>query len=1466
MQVSSLGGARVLAAAALAVALAATAAAGTSAQPGDGRPGVAQLQKRDGPALGPKTKDGREILSERSSHSRTYVNPNGSLTTAISATPVNFKDRGGEWRPIDNRLVEASPGTYRNKQNRFTVELPEQVGTAPVEVSGNGRFVSFALRGASARAAVSGSVARYRAALPATTLEYAAVGEGVKETLALANRAAPTRFVFDLETSGLAPRTAADGGIDFVDGHGRLHGRFLPAYMVDAAGATSRGVTMRVAPAGAGHTLALALDRRWLADKKRRFPVVVDPTYVYSGGEKECYIANGASADTNFCSLGMLNVGFDGQQTSRTLLHWSALGDIPRHAVVLDAELTLFLEGASTQNPAAVSVHRLTRAFAGTTWNRADTGVNWTTPGGDFDPTASSTRTGIGGATGLSHQWPIRKLVQGWVDGSLPNHGLLLKQQQENVNNVLRFSGTSGGTPSERWPELRVTWERGIGLWGRYRFVGQELSDRLGLQVNVARGNLIVEEDTLAIAGTGPALSLSRFYNSLSSIGWADWRLNTGSGVFVEETDDRSIAYHGASGFAIPFVRDPDTGTYTSPTAINATLTEQENASYKLTYHANGDVENFDADGRLVSEVDANGNRITYAYTGGGDLTSITDTQGRVTTLAYDPNCLTVSRITDSSGRVHRYAYDPFMCGVTSYTDPAGKVTRYAHDAGGTLITQITDPRGNVTKLAYDWQNRVTSIVRVTSGGAGPTTTFTYNASNTVVRDPNGNNTTFHYDEQGRVTSVVDALGRTRSATYTPNSDLLEFTSAAGNKTVNEYNHNNSLTSSKLATGAISRWEYADPDPNNRFYASKATDPQGTETRFGYDDKGNLSSLQNALGFQNTARFTYNANGTVATTTDFKGTINPGCAPLQVTVCYGYDANGNLTSVNNPAPLGDESFTYDAVSRVATATDGKGQRTTYTYDTLDRVTKITYQDGSAISYIYDGDGNVTSMTDNTGTTTYTYDTLDRPTKETLPGAKTNTYTYDNASNLLSFADAGGTVTYGYNQLNLLTRVTEPGGKQTTFEYDTDDMRTETRCPNGVTMYFVYDASNRITRVWAKKVASGTILTDFTYEWKNAAGIDTALRQSVTDKDGTKTSYSYDPLNRLERAEERSSSGALLNSYSYTYDANSNRTSQTVNGATMTYSHNAADQLTAAGSTTFTHDANGNETGNSAGRGFTYNAKDQVVSATPAGGSAVTMSYTGPGQFLRVSAGSTTYQNSGLGLTRESTTSYTKDDDGLLLGRRTSTTNHYYLLDGLGSVAAVTDASGNVVSTYSYEPFGTVKSQTGTLQNPYRWLGGLGVYFDSATALYKMGTRYYDPALGRFTQVDPVKGGSLNAYDYAAQDPINGADPSGLLLDDIADFVKRNAKRAGKIILGVGLMYGGYQLAAHSARLFGVCVAAIGRLGGLTAATAVPLCAKVAVPGVTVGTGAFLYGLKLIKESGKEGRKKRRKAPSPWRRH
>jgi RHS repeat-associated protein len=356
------------------------------------------------------------------------------------------------------------------------------------------------------------------------------------------------------------------------------------------------------------------------------------------------------------------------------------------------------------------------------------------------------------------------------------------------------------------------------------------------------------------------------------------------------------------------------------------------------------------------------------------------------------------------------------------------------------------------------------------------------------------------------------------------------------------------------------------------------------------------------------------------------------------------------------------------------------------------------------------------------------------------------------------------------------------------------MRTQTNYPNGVSLFFTYDASNRTTRVIGKKPASGAILTDFSYEWKDAAGFDRALRQSVTDKTGNKTTYTYDQLNRLKTAEERSSVGALLNSYLYSYDANSNRTRKTENGAMTTCTYNAVDEmtsLTSGGSTTtYSYDANGNDIGHSGGRSFEYNAKDQLIKATPAGGSPISMGYTDTRMFKRVSAGSTTFVTSSLlGLGREHPTFYTRDDEGILVSMHSIEGTFYFLYDGLGSTAALTDSSGNIAATYKYEPFGTVTASTGAVTNPYRFLAAYAVYVDPTPGWLKMGTRYYAPSLGRFGQRDPIKGGALNAYDYAAQDPINIVDPDGTLkiwcVGWGAKKVCRWAKRAVRSILRKG---------------------------------------------------------------------------------
>ncbi|MGH3369122.1 MAG: RHS repeat-associated core domain-containing protein, partial [Nocardioidaceae bacterium] len=384
-----------------------------------------------------------------------------------------------------------------------------------------------------------------------------------------------------------------------------------------------------------------------------------------------------------------------------------------------------------------------------------------------------------------------------------------------------------------------------------------------------------------------------------------------------------------------------------------------------------------------------------------------------------------------------------------------------------------------------------------------------------------------------------------------------------------------------------------------------------------------------------------------------------------------------------------------------------------------------------------------------------------------------------AGNLLSLTDAGGTVTYTYDAVNNLSTLTEPGGQQTTFGYDTRDNRTSTSLPNGVTAAQTFDAADRVTAIRAIKTGAGSAITDFGYDYRlrdadgnlvldgSGNAIDTDLRFRDQDQvRGLTTNYRYDALDRLTQAHTTTGSGATQDRFTYAFDANSNRTSRTHNGAETTYSYNAANELERAGTTTFGYDANGNPLTSSAGLALGYNAKDQMDSIRAPGNSYTEQfTYAGADHWERVQAtghpdGTFTYTNTPLGVTQLSGTNgysahYVRDDQGTLVGLREGTsTRRYYLTDALGSIVALADASGDTSATYRYDPDGNNLGTTGSADQPWRFAG----QHRDTTGLYKIGKRYYDPATGRWTQQDPLEqpldAREANRYLYAAADPVN----------------------------------------------------------------------------------------------------------------
>ena len=109
-------------------------------------------------------------------------------------------------------------------------------------------------------------------------------------------------------------------------------------------------------------------------------------------------------------------------------------------------------------------------------------------------------------------------------------------------------------------------------------------------------------------------------------------------------------------------------------------------------------------------------------------------------------------------------------------------------------------------------------------------------------------------------------------------------------------------------------------------------------------------------------------------------------------------------------------------------------------------------------------------------------------------------------------------------------------------------------------------------------------------------------------------------------------------------------------------------------------------------------------------------------------------------------------------------------DRLGSPDAVSDHSGSLIGRTKFEPFGQRRSATSVVSGPVKQSvsasGFTGHQEDEEFGLINMTGRIYDPRVGRFLSVDPVRGGMVgqawNRYSYVLNNPLSYVDPTGLI--------------------------------------------------------------------------------------------------------
>jgi RHS repeat-associated protein len=539
-------------------------------------------------------------------------------------------------------------------------------------------------------------------------------------------------------------------------------------------------------------------------------------------------------------------------------------------------------------------------------------------------------------------------------------------------------------------------------------------------------------------------------------------------------------------------------------------------------------------------------------------------------------------------------------------------------------------------------------------------------------------------------------------------------------------------------------------------------------TKDAYGANGKIESQADPNG--NITKYTYNADNQLTKTEE----------PNKATIETEYDAMGQVTAqtdgnkhatdykrnlleetTEESDPLGHKTKKeYYAAGNLKKLEDPTKRTTTYTYDPANRPTEVSYSSGnpSTIKYEYNKDGDRTKMTDGTGTTGYTYDQLDRLTETENGHKEVVKYEYNLANEKTKITYPNGkSVTRAFDKDGRLEKVTDWNGKETKFSYDPDSDLKATVFPSETKDEDQYTYNN-IGEISEVKMLKGTeTLASLAYTRNSDSQVKAITSKGLPGEE--KPTYEYDPNNRLTK-------GAAI---SYEYDSANNPTKI---GA-GTYKYNSGNELETGPSLTYIYDELGERTKAkpSTGPATTYGydqAGDLTSVERPKEGetSEIKDSYAYNGDGLRVSqtiAGTTTYMAWDNAeelplLLSDGTNSYIYGPEGLPIEQISSGgTTSYLHHDQQGSTRLLTGSAGTVTGKCTYTPYG-VPTCEGATTTP---LGYDGQYTNSDTGLIYLRARTYDPATGQFLTVDPDAAETQEPYGYAADNPVNESDPSGM---------------------------------------------------------------------------------------------------------
>lgn len=667
---------------------------------------------------------------------------------------------------------------------------------------------------------------------------------------------------------------------------------------------------------------------------------------------------------------------------------------------------------------------------------------------------------------------------------------------------------------------------------------------------------------------------------------------------------------------------------------------------YQL-HNSDDSVEIYDSTGRLLSIQSRNSVTQTMVYADGTDGSTtghggnILDASGNPTSVVIPAGWLL--RVTDSFGRALTFGYDLYQR-IVKVTLPDSSAISYTYDANNNLSV-VTEPDGAQRSYLYNEQvdtanawlpNALTGIIDESNTRY---MTYFYDGSGRAVGEVSssaGTNTNHYqlsYDANSLITTETDPLGAVHTLQYQKsNHDLLQLVSET--------------QPSATGSGTVTASKTYDANGN---VASK-TDFNGNVTTYSYDLSRNLEiSRTEASGTANARTTTtqwhpiYNLPTLISV---YAGNSASG-TPIKTT-SFSYDSQGNLLNKTETDPATNTSrtwiYTYNSYGQVLTV-DGPrtdvNDVTTYTYydcntgNECGQVHTIANAVGQTTTYTsYNANGQPLSITDANGqVTTLTYDARQRLSSRTV-GTETTTFDYWPTGQLKKVTLPDGSyLSYTYDAAHRLTAITDSAGNNTHYTLDAMGNHTNesTYDANGVLALTRSKVYDLLGRLYQDIGAANQTTT---YSYDNEGNPLSAL-----DTMDHYTQYHYDALNRLSSVIDPASQTTQ-----YGYNNDDSLISVTdPKGLTTSYSYSGLGDLSQQSSP---------DTSNTTD---TYDSAGNLKTSTDANGSTVTYSYDALNRVTQA-------------VYSDQTINYTYDQN----------------TNGKGHLTSVSDASGSTAFAYTSE--------------------------------------------------------------------------------------------------------------------------------------------------------------------------------------